>query len=370
MSYDFGRALRVQIFGQSHGEMIGCVIDGLPAGLKIDTDMITAFMARRAPGQGAASTARKESDTPRIVSGLLDGYTCGAPMTALIENADHRSSDYEYLKNRPRPNHADYAAMIKYGGYADLRGGGAFSGRLTAPLCYAGAVAMQYLRLFGISVGAHILRIGGVEDTPFDPLLAAPGQLSSLAEKPFPVISDRAGEEMMSVIEKAREGLDSVGGIAECAILGVPAGIGEPRYDGIESAIASICFGIPAVKGVEFGLGFGFGSAKGSEVNDQMSVSGGKVVFGSNNCGGTAGGIADGRPIIFRCAFKPTPSIGLEQTTVDILNMETVKTAVKGRHDPCVVPRAIPAVEAAAALAIADLTLIKFGNSIPRGEMT
>ncbi|MBQ7719881.1 MAG: chorismate synthase [Clostridia bacterium] len=362
MSYSFGRSLRVQIFGQSHGEMIGCVIDGLPAGIKLDTDEISAFMARRAPGRDANSTSRKESDVPRIVSGLFDGYTCGAPLTAIIENSDHRSSDYGKLKDTPRPNHADFPARIKYGGFADYRGGGSFSGRLTAPLCFAGAAAIQYLRMCGVDIGAHIYRIGGVTDTPFDPLGVKSETLKYISSKPFPVISVEAEEKMKAVIGKARSDLDSVGGLVECSAVGVPAGIGEPRYDGIESAIASICFGIPAVKGVEFGLGFGFGSSFGSDANDQMRVSGGDVVFDSNNCGGVTGGISDGRPIIFRCAFKPTPSIARPQTTADLNEMKTTTLEISGRHDPCVVHRAVPAVESAAALAIADLMLAVNGN--------
>ena len=363
MSFSFGRSLKVQIFGQSHSEMIGCVIDGLPAGIEIDEEKIISFMSRRAPGNDPLSTERKESDIPKIISGLFNSRTCGAPLVALIVNSDHHSSDYEKIKNTPRPNHADYTAYLKYNGYADYRGGGAFSGRMTAPLCFAGAAVMQYLEKFGIKIGAHIAQIGDIIDDTFDMLKVSVSDLSDLSNKRFPVLNDDSCEKMKNLIEKVRNDSDSVGGIIECAVIGMLKGIGEPRYDGIESAVANICFGIPGVKGIEFGLGFGFGSAFGSDVNDSMRYSDDEIIFDSNNCGGICGGISDGRPIIFRCALKPTPSIGSVQNTADIAEKATKEIKISGRHDPCIVPRAIPAVESAAALAVADLILSAKGNS-------
>ena len=354
MSFNFGKNLHIQIFGQSHGDMVGCVIDGLPAGIPVDEEKISAFMSRRSPGKNALATSRNEQDVPRIVSGLYNGCTCGAPLTAIIQNSDVHSGDYDGIKNTPRPSHADYAAFLKYHGYADHRGGGAFSGRLTAPLCFAGAAAKQYLEMNGVTIGAHIYRIADVSDAPFDMLNVSAKQLDVIAAKKLPVIDDAAGEKMAAGIAAAKAAGDSVGGTVECAAVGVPGGLGEPRYDGIESSVAAICFGIPAVKGVEFGLGFGFCSSYGSEVNDEMYADNGKICFRSNNCGGVAGGITDRRPVVFRCAFKPTPSISLKQSTVDLTDRKTAEIEIGGRHDPCVVLRAVPAVESAAALAIAD----------------
>lgn len=357
MSFNFGKNIHIQIFGQSHSEMIGCVIDGLPAGIKIDEDKIASFMARRAPGKDALSTARSESDAPRVVSGLYNGYTCGAPLTAPIANSDRRSSDYESIKNTPRPNHADYSAYLRYRGYADYRGGGAFSGRMTAPLCFAGSVASQLLEKYGVTVGAHVYSIPGAQDTPFDPLLVTAEQLRELYSKRPAVISDDAAAKMTELTAKARAEGNSLGGIIECAALGIPGGTGDPRFDGLESQIALICFGLPAVKGIEFGIGFAFGTSTGAEVNDQMYARDGNIMFSSNNCGGICGGISDGRPVIFRCAFKPTPSIALKQTTVNITDNQTAEIEISGRHDPCVVFRAVPAVESAAAIAVADAIL-------------
>ena len=356
MASDFGKKVKITIFGQSHSEAIGVVIDGLPVGEEIDLDAVQKFMERRAPGRNAYSTSRKEADLPRVVSGLFEGKTCGAPICAIIENTNTRSKDYDKLKYLPRPGHADFTAWVKYGGYNDHRGGGHFSGRLTAPLCFAGAVCKQILERKGIHVGAHILSIKGVKDIPFDAVEIDAKTLQEVAEKAFPVQNDAVGEEMQAVIAAAKEKGDSVGGIVECAITGLPVGVGEPMFDGLESVLAQAIFAIPAVKGVEFGAGFGVAELFGSENNDDFIYNeDGTVKTKTNNHGGSLGGIASGMPLVFRAAFKPTPSISMKQDTISISKRENDRLAVTGRHDPCIVPRAVPVVEAAAAVAILDL---------------
>ncbi|WP_458407806.1 chorismate synthase [Anaerotignum sp.] len=355
MSSDFGKKVKISIFGQSHSEAIGVVIDGLPVGEEIDLEEVQKFMERRAPGRNAYSTPRKEADMPRVVSGLFEGKTCGAPICAIIENTNTRSKDYDKLKDLPRPGHADFTAWVKYDGFNDHRGGGHFSGRLTAPLCFAGAVCKQILERKGIHVGAHILSIKGVKDTPFDAVEIDAETLQAVAEKSFPVQDDAAGEAMQAAIAAAKEKGDSVGGIVECAITGLPVGVGEPMFDGLESVLAQAVFAIPAVKGVEFGAGFGVADLFGSENNDDFIVEDGTVKTKTNNHGGSLGGISSGMPLVFRAAFKPTPSISMEQDTISISKRENDRLAVVGRHDPCIVPRAVPVVEAAAAVAILDL---------------
>ncbi|MBQ3031696.1 MAG: chorismate synthase [Anaerotignum sp.] len=356
MASDFGKKVKITIFGQSHSEAIGVVIDGLPVGEEIDLDAVQKFMERRAPGRNAYSTSRKEADLPRVVSGLFEGKTCGAPICAIIENTNTRSKDYDKLKDLPRPGHADFTAWVKYGGYNDHRGGGHFSGRLTAPLCFAGAVCKQILERKGIHVGAHILSIKGVKDIPFDAVEIDAETLQAVAEKAFPVQDDVAGEEMQAAITAAKGKGDSVGGIVECAITGLPVGVGEPMFDGLESVLAQAIFAIPAVKGVEFGAGFAVAELFGSENNDDFIYNeDGTVKTKTNNHGGSLGGISSGMPLVFRAAFKPTPSISMEQDTISISKRENDRLAVTGRHDPCIVPRAVPVVEAAAAVAILDL---------------
>ena len=356
MASDFGKKVKITIFGQSHSEAIGVVIDGLPVGEEIDLDAVQKFMERRAPGRNAYSTSRKEADLSRVVSGLFEGKTCGAPICAIIENTNTRSKDYDKLKDLPRPGHADFTAWVKYGGYNDHRGGGHFSGRLTAPLCFAGAVCKQILERKGIHVGAHILSIKGVKDVPFDAVEINAETMQTVAEKTFPVQDDMAGEEMQAAIAAAKGKGDSVGGIVECAITGLPVGVGEPMFDGLESVLAQAIFAIPAVKGVEFGAGFGVAELFGSENNDDFIYNeDGTVKTKTNNHGGSLGGIASGMPLVFRAAFKPTPSISMEQDTISISKRENDRLAVTGRHDPCIVPRAVPVVEAAAAVAILDL---------------
>ena len=352
-----GSKLKVTVFGQSHAPAIGCVIDGLPAGFEPDMERVAAFMARRAPGQNAWSTPRKESDTPEILSGLVDGRTCGAPVAMVIHNTNQHSKDYSGLKRTPRPSHADYTAMIKYGSDYDVRGGGQFSGRLTAPLCFAGAFALQLLEQKGVAVAAHIDQIGGVFDTAPDFAKVSREELTALLEKSFPVFSDDAGVEMRQAIEAARMETDSVGGVVRCFAVGLPAGIGEPMFDGVENRLAAALFGIPAVRGVSFGTGFAAAGMRGSEHNDSFVMEEGVVAARTNHAGGVLGGITSGMPLVVNVGFKPTASIAREQDTVDLQTKENTSLVIHGRHDPCIVPRAVPVVEAVTALTILDMLL-------------
>ena len=353
MSSTYGENLKLSVFGQSHGPAIGMTLDGIPAGLPVDLEKLQQFLNRRAPGQNDWSTPRKEADRPEFLGGLLDGYTCGTPLAAVIYNKNTHSADYSDLMDHPRPGHADYTAHVKYGGFQDAAGGGHFSGRLTAPICIAGGLCKQWLEEIGIRIGAHILAIGDCGDAYFDPM---DPELESVGSD-FPVLDDEAGTAMRDFIAQAKGAGDSVGGIVECAVVGIPAGIGEPMFGGIESKIAQIVYGIPAVKGLDFGIGFDCACVPGSQSNDDFAVVDGKVVTATNNCGGILGGISNGMPILFTVAFKATPSISCLQNTVSLSNMENVPLQVKGRHDPCIVPRAVPVVEAAAAIAIYDLIL-------------
>lgn len=356
MSSEFGHLLKISVFGQSHGKAIGVVVDGLPAGEAIDLDELQAFLDRRKPGKDRLSTARKESDAPTFLSGLENGKTCGAPLCAAIENGDQHSGDYAGLTDTPRPGHADYTAAVKWGGQADMRGGGHFSGRLTAPLCIAGGIAKQILARRGIHVGAHLSEVAGIADDPF-PLHPTAELFEKLAAKDFPVLDDGAGERMQQAILAAREELDSVGGIVECAAIGLPAGLGDPMFDGVENRLAAALFGIPAVKGVEFGAGFAAARSRGSENNDAFSVQNGAVVTDTNHAGGILGGITNGMPILLRTAMKPTPSIARAQKTVRLSQMEEIPLEIRGRHDPCIAHRAVPVVEAVTAAVLLDLLL-------------
>lgn len=329
MSNSFGNLFRFTIFGQSHAPAIGVTMEGLPAGFAIDPEKLGAFLARRAPG-GRYATARKEADLPEFIAGLVDGRTCGAPVTAIIRNTNTRSADYEYMRNIPRPGHADYTAMVKYGDSRDYAGGGQFSGRLTAPLCIAGGIALQLLEQRGITVTARIERIGGETEE----------------------------EKMLALIDAVRADGDSVGGVIACRIDGVKPGVGEPMFGGLENRIAQAVFGIPAVKGIEFGVGFAAAELRGSECNDPFCLDEtGQVQTRGNHHGGILGGISSGMPITFRAVFKPTPSIAREQDSVDLEKKEHVKLTIRGRHDPCIVIRAVPCVEAAAAVAVYDAIL-------------
>lgn len=355
MSCSFGEKFKITVFGQSHSEAIGIVIDGIPAGIKLDTEKIGKFMSRRAPGKNAYSTKRKEADIPSIISGVVDGITCGAPLCAVIKNNDQHSKDYSKIKNLPRPSHSDFAAYIKHSGFNDIRGGGNFSGRMTAPLCFAGAVAMQILEEKGIRIGAHIEKIAGVSDSRFDPVNVNGSILASVSEKEFPLINDNVKEEILSKIEEARLEGDSVGGIIECAVTGMPAGIGEPMFDGLENVISQAVFSVPAIKGIEFGNGFDCADLRGSENNDEFIIKNGAVATKTNNHGGILGGISSSMPVIFRVAVKPTPSVAKPQMTVNLESVTEEELVIEGRHDPCIVPRAVPCIEAVTALALINL---------------
>lgn len=356
MASEFGKVLKVSVFGQSHGEAVGVVMDGLPAGEYIDMDQLNAFMARRKPGQSALTTPRKESDLPKFVAGINENYTCGFPVTALIENGDQHSGDYSNLLTNPRPGHADYTAYVKYGAHRDMRGGGHFSARLTAPLCIAGGITLQMLERRGIYVGAHLLSVGSAKDESF-PLEPTKELFETISHRSPAVIREEAGSQMEQEILAAKKEGDSLGGVIECAVIGLPAGLGSPMFEGIENRIASTLFGIPAVKGIEFGAGFAAAEMKGSENNDPFTVVGGEVKTTSNHAGGILGGITTGMPLVFRIAIKPTPSILKEQQTVNLETMENTTLQIKGRHDPCVAIRAVPVVEALTATVITDLLL-------------
>ena len=355
MSFVTGEKFKISIFGQSHSEKMGVVIDNLPSGFKIDEDKLAEFMARRAPGRDAFSTTRKEGDKVNFVSGITDGKTNGAPLCAIIENANTRSGDYENLKDIPRPGHADFAAWSKFGNSRDVSGGGQFSGRLTAPLCIAGGIFKQLLEDKGIYIGAHIASVGKIKDDLFDSVNVS--EKDFVGNKAFPVINDQKGEEMKKEILDAKNDADSIGGSVECAITGIGAGVGNTFFGGWESVISSKIFAIPAVKGIEFGRGFDASELRGSENNDAFIIKDGKIVTETNNHGGILGGISSGMPIIFRVAFKPTPSIGKEQRSVSLSKMENTTLVIHGRHDPCIVQRAAVCVEAAAAVAVADMLL-------------
>jgi len=355
MSSIIGKNITLSIFGESHGEAIGALIDGLPAGIAINSESIYAQMERRAPGRDKSATPRKEKDMPKILSGVLDGFTTGMPLCAMIENGDTRSADYSYLKDTPRPSHADYPASVKYGDHFDIRGSGHFSGRLTAPIVFAGAVCREILAQKGITVGGHILSIGNIEDTPFDKVTVDSHLLKDLSLSSFGVIDSDKEAEMRNLIESVRLDGDSIGGQIEIAVTGLPAGIGEPMARGVESVISSALFSVPAVKGVEFGAGFDIACMRGSEANDRYVNDGGKIATATNNNGGILGGITTGMPLIVRVAVKPTPSIAREQKTLNIKTLAEDSLVIKGRHDPCIVPRAVAVVEGAVCLALCDL---------------
>ena len=355
MSSMWGKNIKISIFGESHGKAIGATIDGLPSGVLLDMEKIDELMQERAPGRTPWSTPRKEMDRVDIISGLNDGYTAGTPLTGLIYSYNKKSTDYEKTKNIIRPSHADYTGNIRYKGHNILAGGGHFSGRLTAPLVFAGAVAMQILQKKGISINARIYSIGNIEDEKID--YCQNFSDDSIVDKNFPTVSSDAKEAMIEHILDCRAKKDSVGGVLEVIVNDMPAGIGSPIFDNLESNIASILFAIPAVKGIEFGMGFDIARQKGSSVNDEFDIADGKVVTKTNNNGGILGGISNGMPLVVRCAIKPTPSISQKQNTIDIEAMERTELEIKGRHDPCIVPRAIPVAKAAVALAILDTYL-------------
>ena len=357
MSSVFGERIKMTIFGESHGPAIGLVIDGLPAGFELDMEAIDLEMARRAPGRNELSTARKEKDTYVIESGFFLGKTTGMPLCVLIANSDQHSKDYSLLKNVMRPGHGDYTGRIKYNGFNDYRGGGSFSGRLTAPLVFMGAVAKQFLATKGIIIGAHIASIAGIADKAFDPMGEKVEGLKVLSEKAFPVLDDVAGEAMIAAIMSAKSHKDSVGGTIECMAIGIPEGLGEPYFDSVESRLSHLLFSVPAVKALEFGQGFALTNMRGSEANDSMYMEEDKVRSKTNNNGGVLGGITNGMPVLFKVGIKPTPSIALPQATVDIATKSDTVLEIAGRHDPCIVQRAVPVIEAVTAWTILDLLL-------------
>lgn len=359
MKNTFGTAVSVTLFGESHGSEIGAVLDGLAPGLPVDEDFIRHQLSLRRP-HGKISTARVEADEFRIVSGVFEGHTTGTPLCIIIPNTNTRSGDYS--KGLPRPGHADYTAECKYHGFQDYRGGGHFSGRLTAALVAVGAIAISALRRNGIMIGTHISSLAGVPDRPFEDIEA---DLETLDDLLFPVLSTRAGEAMQAAIEQAAAEGDSVGGVLETAVTGLPAGVGEPWFDTVEGVLAHALFGIPAIKGVEFGDGFGFSELRGSEANDPLRVVGGKVVTSTNRNGGINGGITNGMPVLFRCAVKPTPSIFRDQESVDLSTMKNDILSLKGRHDPAIIHRARVVVDSVTALTLCDLLATRFGTDFP-----
>lgn len=357
MSSVIGDKIKLSIFGESHGEAIGCVIDGLPAGIKIDMNAVYKDMQRRAPGKDKTATPRLEKDIPHILSGMLDNVTTGAPLAMVIENTNTKSGDYSNLMTVPRPGHSDYPAYVKYGGNNDIRGGGHFSGRLTAPLVFAGSVAKQILSQMGVTIGAHIKQIGSVCDAVSDLNKTDKSLLDTLSSSTFSLIDETKERAMRDEIEKARLSFDSVGGIIECFAVGLPVGLGGNMFDTVEGKLASILFGVPAVKGVEFGIGFGFADKRASEVNDQYEIKNGRVATLSNNNGGVLGGMTDGAPLSVSVAIKPTPSIAKKQKSVNLQTMENAELKIHGRHDPCIVVRAVPVIECAVALGLLDLMM-------------
>ncbi|MBQ2603651.1 MAG: chorismate synthase [Acutalibacteraceae bacterium] len=352
----FGEKVRISVFGESHGTAMGVIIDGLPSGEEIDMNEVYVQMSRRAPGGDKTATPRKEADFPEVLSGMLNGKTTGAPLAAVIHNTNTRSSDYGNLLDSPRPGHADYTAYLKYSGFNDIRGGGHFSGRLTANIVFAGAVVRQILKRRGISIAAHIYSIGNVSDTAFDACGIDSELTDRLNKSKFALVNTECEQAMRDVVEAARLDSDSVGGIIECIIQGMPAGVGDPMFNGVENVLSAAMFGVPAVKGIEFGSGFSGTLKRGSQNNDEFYFDEkGIVRTYTNNHGGALGGITSGMPIVFRVAVKPTPSVSAEQKTVNLQTGENTTVIVKGRHDPCIVPRAVPVIEAAAAIAVINM---------------
>ena len=358
MKNSFGNSITITLFGESHGEYIGAVLDGLAPGIKIDDDYIKTKLSLRRPS-GKISTARVEADEYKIVSGVFNGYTTGTPLCFLIPNSNQHSKDYGEHLDIPRPSHADYAAECKYHGFEDHRGGGHFSGRITAALVGAGAILGSALENKGIKIGSHITELHGAFDRPFDEIEA---DIDLLSTKYFPMLTDEAEARMVKEIEKAASLGDSVGGILESGIIGLPAGVGEPWFDSMESMLSHALFSIPGVKGVEFGLGFAFADTYGSEANDAFTINGGKISTLTNNNGGINGGITNGMPVIFRTAIKPTPSIFKEQMSVSLSKMENTTLKLEGRHDPAIIHRARAVVDAVAAIVIADMLTVKYGT--------
>lgn len=357
MSGIFGNKIKLSIFGESHGKAIGITIDGLKPGIELDLDYIKEQMGRRAPGTSEFTTPRKETDEFAILSGCFNGKTTGTPICAVIKNKDTHSKDYEKTKNLLRPGHADFTGLVKYNGFNDYRGGGHFSGRITAPLVFAGAICKKILEDRNIIIGSHIKSIGNISDASlFDPVLLKEDDLRLLSKSRFPVIDKESCQKMKDTIINAKSEADSVGGIVETAVINIPSGIGDPFFDSVESILSHLLFSIPAVKGVEFGEGFNISSMKGSQANDEYYVDGNnEIKTKTNNNGGILGGITNGMPVLVKTSIKPTASISKLQKTVDVEKMEDSELIIQGRHDPCIVPRAIPVIEAVTAIGILDM---------------
>jgi chorismate synthase len=369
MGSTWGNFVKISIFGESHGKGVGVVIDGFPAGFGVDMDFIEGEMARRAPGRSSLTTGRKEADRPELFSGVLAGVTTGAPICALISNTDVHSQDYADFRSVPRPSHSDYTGGLRYGGHNDLRGGGHISGRLTAPLVFAGALCRDFLRKrHGVEIGVHLLRVGGVADAPFDPVNLSRELLLRLQRETLPLLDREAEAGIRETVERAKAESDSVGGVVECAVVGAKAGIGSPIFQNVESRIASLLYSVPAVKGVEFGLGFALAEARGSAVNDCYRMEDGEVRAKTNHSGGAVGGITTGMPILFRVAVKPTPSIAREQQTLNLSTGKEEALRIPGRHDPCVALRAPVVLEAATAVAMLDFYLEAYGYDAGSSE--
>lgn len=357
MSYSFGKNFKVTLFGQSHSQDLGIIIDGISAGYKINKDLIRKNLDRRRPGKNKFSTARKEDDDFKIVSGEVDGITCGAPICAIIENKDQKSKDYDNLKDRPRPSHADYPAFVKFKGFNDIRGGGQFSGRMTAPIVIAGSIAEDLLLNRGIKIYSRIKSLGDEEDAKLELKDINEDKLSNLKNEDFPVFDHEVRKKMQEEILRAKEEVDSIGGIVETFILNMPAGIGEPFFDSLESVISHAVFSVPGIRGIEFGSGFEAAKMHGSLHNDEYYYENGKVKTKTNNHGGIIGGLSSGMPIIFRTAVKPTSSISKTQSTISLKDKKNVDLQIVGRHDPSIVPRALVAIEMITAIAILDLVM-------------
>lgn len=364
MKSEFGRNLKITLEGESHGEFVGAEVIGLPAGFRIDVNKLSNFMKRRQGGNLPFTTPRKEEDLPEFETGLDSGFvTNGDILTVKIYNKNVRSGDYSGFSDTPRPSHAEYTAQMRYGKDIDLRGGGHFSARLTAPLCAVGGILKQILESKGIYIGTHLYSVGHTKDTPFSPEnVCRDDFMRVLASDGLPVLSPEKAKAMTAELTEALKDHDSLGGVVECAVLGLAAGYGDPLFDGIENRIAGAIFGLGGVRGIEFGLGFEASKTRGSEHNDPFRIKDGKVVTATNNCGGVIGGISDGMPIIFRVAFKPTASISREQDTVSLSEMRNTKITVRGRHDPCIAIRALPCVESVSAAVISDLIISKDGT--------
>ena len=358
MKNTFGNNITITLFGESHGEAIGCVLDGIAPGIEVDEDFIAEQMVKR-KGINSISTPRREEDKVRILSGVFEGRTTGTPIALMIENQTQHSKDYSATKDLARPSHADYTAQCKYHGYQDYRGGGHFSGRLTAPIVAAGAICLKALENKGIAIGTHISSCGDIKDRDFDNLRE---DIALLKDKDMPVLCDKASDDMLSAIENARNEGDSLGGTLTTAVVGMPAGVGEPWFDTVEGMLAHALFSIPAIKGIEFGLGFGFADKKGSEANDEFAMCDGRVQTKTNNNGGINGGITNGMPIVFTCAVKPTPSIFKQQNTVDFIKNENAVLNIKGRHDPAIIHRARVVVDSVTAITLCDLLATRYGT--------